>query len=144
MNGNTFIKVLALFAVGALLGLSSNLIRGEGQGRLPWTIDWSESIEIKAAKAGLKIAPLEDVKAWSSEGSHIILDARPEETYRGGRIPGAMSLPYHHLDEFFPDIQLFLAPDLPVVCYCSGVDCEDKPATGRIFGSAGLHQRLPV
>jgi rhodanese-related sulfurtransferase len=137
MNRNLILKITALFALGFVLGLGANLLRSPDWGGIPWVTDWSETLEAKADALGLTLVSLEEADQWARDGSRLFLDARPAKEYQAGHIPGAMSLPYLQLDTAFPDIQLFLAPELPVVCYCSGEDCEDSLLLGEFLIQQG-------
>jgi rhodanese-related sulfurtransferase len=120
-----------------VLGLGANLLRSPDRGGIPWVTDWSETLEAKAEALGLTLLSLDTAEQWARDGSRLFLDARPAKEYQEGHIPAAMSLPYHQLDTAFPEIQLFLAPDLPVVCYCSGADCEDSLLLGEFLIQQG-------
>lgn len=137
MNRNLFFKIIGLFALGAVLGMGANLLRGPDRGGIPWITDWSETLEAKAEALGLRLVSLEEANQWAQDGSRLFLDARPAQEYREGHIPGAMSLPFQQLNAAFPEIQLFLTPELPVVCYCSGEDCEDSLLLGEFLIQQG-------
>jgi len=137
MNRKIIFQLSLLFTIGTVLGLGSNLLRSENQGRIAWSTNWSESTQNRADKLGIQLVELKQVEEWARDGSRLLLDARPPEEYEDGHIPGSMSLPYHFLDKTFPDIQLFLTPEQPVVCYCSGEDCEDSLLLGEFLIQQG-------
>lgn len=59
------------------------------------------------------------------QGRVIWLDARPEEEFQKGRIPGAFLLNeqgFH--DQLFELLDVLQTADRPVVIYCSGQKCE--------------------
>lgn len=137
MTRTLLFQGIGLFALGSILGLGTNLVRGVDRGGIPWITDWSETLEAKAEAYGLTLINLETANQWAGDGSRLFLDARPAREYEEGHIPGAMSLPYHGLDAAFPDIQLFLTPELPMICYCSGEECEDSLLLGKFLIQQG-------
>jgi rhodanese-related sulfurtransferase len=54
-----------------------------------------------------------------SDGSVVVLDVRPEEEYRAGHIPGALSVPVDALEAALQT----LPKDKEVVAYCRGPYC---------------------
>lgn len=55
----------------------------------------------------------------AKEGEILLLDARPEEEYRAGHLPGALSVPVDRLEAFLDH----LPKDRPVLVYCRGRYC---------------------
>ena len=72
------------------------------------------------------------------QGSVIFVDAREEDHYRDGHIPGAYELnPYHpekELSQVLPLCQMAAQ----VVVYCTGGDCEDADSTALLLRDAGV------
>ncbi len=79
-----------------------------------------------------------------SDGSVIVLDVRPEEEYRAGHIPGALSVPVDALEAALET----LPRDREVVAYCRGPYCvfSDKAVAflrTRGYRARRLRQGLP-
>src|ERR687897_3252986 len=79
-----------------------------------------------------------------SAGSVVVLDVRPEEEYRAGHIPGALSVPVDALEAALQT----LPKDREVVAYCRGPYCvfsDEAVALLRARGYRGrrLRQGLP-
>jgi rhodanese-related sulfurtransferase len=72
------------------------------------------------------------------QGLIIFVDARDEDHYRDGHIPGAYELnPYHpekELAQVLPVCQIALQ----VVVYCAGGECEDADSTALLLRDAGV------
>jgi rhodanese-related sulfurtransferase len=123
-NKRCLLNSLILVLVSGLLAAVLNLVRPSGA--IPWVGDWDHYIETKALKEGIPLASLEQTRQMAEEGLTIVLDARPLEEYDAGHIPGAVALPYDAVDEYFPDVQIMLVPDQPILAYCSGKACDDS------------------
>lgn len=72
-----------------------------------------------AGKEGMEAVNREDLLKRVVEGGVTVLDVRPEEEYRTGHIPGALSVPLDHLKE----ILTRLPADQEIVAYCRGPYC---------------------
>lgn len=79
-----------------------------------------------------------------SDGSVVVLDVRPEEEYRAGHIPGALSVPVDALDAALQT----LPKDREIVAYCRGPYCVFSDEAVALLRSRGyrayrLRQGLP-
>src|SRR5829696_4003813 len=78
------------------------------------------------------------------DGSVMVLDVRPEEEYRAGHIPGALSVPVHTLEAALHT----LPRDREMVAYCRGPYCvfSDEAVAflrARGYRARRLQQGLP-
>ena len=69
-------------------------------------------------KAGIHV-DREALMARVHEGSVVVLDVRPEDEYRAGHIPGALSVPLGRLKEVLSQ----LPKDQEIAAYCRGPYC---------------------
>ncbi len=83
-----------------------------------------------------------DSVAWArsifDKGDALFVDARSQNDYANGHIPGAISLP---VGQFEAGIGLFLnryPPEQPIVTYCSGRTCEDSHDLARALSDVGF------
>src|SRR5215203_6012578 len=67
------------------------------------------------------------------DGSVVVLDVRPEEEYRAGHIPGALSVPVDSL-EVAPPV---LPEDKEIVAYCRGPYCVFSDEAVALLKSRG-------
>jgi rhodanese-related sulfurtransferase len=72
-----------------------------------------------------------------SDESVIVLDARPEEEYRSGHIPGAVSVPVDALEAALQT----LPRDREVVAYCRGPYCVFSDEAVALLRSRGYQAR---
>ena len=72
-----------------------------------------------------------------SDGNVVVLDVRPEEEYRAGHIPGALSVP---VDALEPALQT-LPRDQEMVAYCRGPYCVFSDEAVAFLRSRGYRAR---
>jgi rhodanese-related sulfurtransferase len=72
-----------------------------------------------------------------SDGSIVVLDVRPEEEYRAGHIPGALSVP---VDALEAALQI-LPKDKEIVAYCRGPYCVFSDEAVTLLRSRGYRAR---
>jgi rhodanese-related sulfurtransferase len=72
-----------------------------------------------------------------NDGSVIVLDVRPEEEYRAGHIPGALSMPVDALEAALQT----LPRDREIVAYCRGPYCVFSDEAVALLGSRGFRAR---
>jgi rhodanese-related sulfurtransferase len=72
----------------------------------------------------------------------VLLDARPQEIFRGGHIPGAVSLPVGRFDLDFPFQREQLQVARLLVVYCSGPNCGDAQALAVKLREKGFKDLL--
>lgn len=74
----------------------------------------------------------------SKSGLVVFVDARDEDHYGDGHIPGAYELdPYHPEKELANVLPACQAAE-QVVVYCTGGDCEDSDTTAILLRDAGV------
>jgi len=100
------IRSVVIVLTGAFIGLFYNGISGKGIPIWP------------------QIA-LQEAKSAFDEGA-IFLDARSEEAYIMGHIPGSVNLPYGDFDGVYPQISPLLSKDALLIAYCDGSDCQSS------------------
>jgi rhodanese-related sulfurtransferase len=84
-----------------------------------------------ALEHNLQAADSDQVMAWSAEmvtagGLIAFVDARPEDEYVEGHIPGALHVDHYQQDEDLPAVMDKLQAAQVIVVYCAGGDCEDS------------------
>jgi rhodanese-related sulfurtransferase len=111
---------LAILSAALALGAQAVLPR-----RIPWQQEWSRAVVAEAARKGIAVLDLAQVKALLAAHTHFVLDARPMVDYDKGRLPGAMPLPFLELAQRANSILPALTPEQPVLTYCSGYSCDE-------------------
>jgi rhodanese-related sulfurtransferase len=71
------------------------------------------------ARQGLQAVDRELLLAKVRDGGVTVLDVRPQEEYRAGHLPGALSIPLKELERRLAD----LPPDREIAAYCRGPYC---------------------
>jgi rhodanese-related sulfurtransferase len=59
-------------------------------------------------------------------GVHVFIDARADEPYLEGHIPGALQCDHYRLEDYLPNVLSIAAAAETIVVYCNGGDCEDS------------------
>ena len=72
-----------------------------------------------------------------SDGNVVVLDVRPEEEYRAGHIPGALSVPVDALEAALQA----LPKDKVIVAYCRGPYCVFSDEAVTLLRSRGYQAR---
>lgn len=79
------------------------------------------------------------------QGSIIFVDARDDDHYQAGHIPGAYQLDYYHPDKYLATVVTACQAAKQVVVYCTGGDCEDSELTAIMLRDGGIpNQKLFV
>jgi DNA-binding transcriptional ArsR family regulator/rhodanese-related sulfurtransferase len=71
------------------------------------------------------------------EGNVTLLDTRPEEEYRAGHIPGALSIPATELESRLTDLE----PGQEVIAYCRGQYCLFSDEAVALLNARGYRAR---
>jgi rhodanese-related sulfurtransferase len=115
-------RILILLALAGLLAVAANAVSPRG---LSWTRPLGRGVGSQIVAAGLTPVDLNSMKDLVRRKSVLLVDARPPEEYRIGRLPGAVpSTP--------------LPPrDKPIVVYCANEFCETALQLGEQLKKAG-------
>lgn len=103
----------------------------------------SESAVARLKSKGLQVVGFEQVKGLLHDpafqrGSIVFIDARDDEHYQAGHIPGAYQLDYYHPDKYLPTVLPLCQMATNVVVYCTGGDCEDSEMTALMLRDLGV------
>jgi rhodanese-related sulfurtransferase len=71
-------------------------------------------------------------------GLIVFIDARNEELYLNGHIPGAWQFDYYHPESTLGGVLALCATATNVVVYCHGGDCEDSALSSQFLMQAGV------
>ena len=66
------------------------------------------------------------------------IDARDDEHYQAGHIPGAWQFHHYHADTYFPVVLPVCMNAQQVVVYCTGGTCEDSEFAAVMLRDAGV------
>ena len=79
---------------------------------------------------GISIIDIEKARAIV-EAAGLVIDARTAAEYAEGHLPGALLVDYYDMGRYLGAVLLLLSPELEIMLYCAGVDCEDSELLAR-------------
>ncbi len=123
LTSRIWVQALLLVFIGGLIGAVVNALRPEHG--IPWLEEWSLRVESRTLQEGFDVVSVSQGYDALQAGSHWFVDARSADEYFAGTIPGALSLPLRAVDEAFPDVQMMVLPEEPVIAFCSSAICDE-------------------
>jgi rhodanese-related sulfurtransferase len=117
----------ALWQTPALLGLALLLAVGVNQwrpGGIPLVGDWSADARFADASGHSLVIPLEEARGLFERDEILFVDARPENQYQEGHLPGALIIPWQEVDRYFMEAAEQLEEEKTLVTYCDGESCD--------------------
>jgi rhodanese-related sulfurtransferase len=72
------------------------------------------------------------------QGLVVFIDARDNQRYTAGHIPGAWQLYHYRAEDYLPTVFPVCMAALQVVVYCNGGDCEDSEFAAVMLSDAGV------
>ncbi|MBP7746779.1 MAG: hypothetical protein KA383_11680 [Phycisphaerae bacterium] len=94
--------------------------RGETDG----AADTTPGQPFKAIELSQVLELFEDPRA--TDGTYVFVDARADDPYQAGHIPGAIQCDYYRIDYYFPEVMQKASAAEKIIVYCNGGDCEDS------------------
>ena len=143
------VGALAAFAANALSPRGLKLTRNYGSvARTPVASGTNvlTSVQLLAARLqakGLHLADSNRVTQLFYDPRYqqnlvIFVDARDDEHYQTGHVPGAYQFDFYHPDNFLTPVLQASQIAQEVLVYCNGGDCEDSELTATMLGDAGI------
>jgi rhodanese-related sulfurtransferase len=120
-----------VLGAGLLLGAVGNAVSPRG---LSWSNPLGNGLRSRAAEEGLVPVNLDAARRILRLPGLVVLDSRPREEFRIGRLPGARSLPWAEAEEG----RALPPPAGPVLVYCSNEFCESSLRLGQWLRSKGI------
>lgn len=111
------------------------------QALLPTATNAASAAQLLAARLkaqGLRLGSSNEVLQLfrdprGEDGSVVFIDARNDEQYQGGHIPGAYQLDYYRREKYLPALLPVCQAAQQIVIYCHGGDCEDSEMTAGLL-----------
>jgi len=72
------------------------------------------------------------------QGLVVFVDARNDQHYQEGHIPGARQFDHYRAENYFATVLPACLPAQQVVVYCTGGNCEDSEFAAAILRDAGV------
>jgi rhodanese-related sulfurtransferase len=132
----TIKEIIILVGVSVILALVVNTLSPRGIS-LVGMWDTADLAEDPAGQPKI-IESVASAKSIFDKGDALYVDARSQNDYENGHIPGAVSLP---MGQFEAGIEFFLnryPPEQPIVTYCSGRTCEDSHDLAQALSDVGF------
>lgn len=101
------------------------------------------SVVAEIQSAGFQVATSNLVMAWFGDpgrpaGKIVFVDARNEEEFGKGHIPGAHLFDPYHPDKYFAAVMPPCQTAETVVVYCHGGDCDDSLTAASLLRDVGI------
>ncbi len=71
-------------------------------------------------------------------GAIVFIDARDEEHYLGGHVPGAYEFDPYYPEKYFPAVLPVCRAAEQIVVYCNGGDCDDSKKAALLLRDLGI------
>ena len=121
--GATLKRVGIILLLSGVVALVANSVHPR---KIPWVQSWSNHVEAKARKAGVKVVPFSVALQKFQSLDVVFVDARPVDEFAQGHISGAVSLSFQSLEEQFPTLGNLLDSGQELIVYCSNRECDDS------------------
>jgi rhodanese-related sulfurtransferase len=143
-------QTVLLLVLGLAVGLGANTVRGKDRINLsrnyfplppvvappptaPSPKTEGATTQPTAPESPFRVVELKEVLELfehpnAAMGVHVFIDARADEPYLEGHIPGALQCDHYRLEDYLPNVLSIAAAAETIVVYCNGSDCEDSLA----------------
>ena len=105
----------------------------------------AETLAAQIKAAGFQPASSNQVVAWFADPRRqtqkiVFVDARNEDEYKAGHIPGAWLFDPAHPEKYFTVVQPVCEAAEQVIVYCQGSDCDDSLTAATLLRDIGIPQ----
>jgi len=115
-----YLQILILLSVALMAGIGTNTLRSDP---LPLVQDWSIDGQLTTENGHTMALGLNQAIVFYENKSALFIDARDVLKFHEGHIKGALSLPWHDVQEQFMVVAPRIDPGGLVVTYCDGKTC---------------------
>lgn len=103
----------------------------------------AELVTARLKAKGLQLVNLDQMKQFLhdpryAQGLILFIDAREDDPYQEGHIPGAYQLDHYHPENYIATVLPVCQTATQIVVYCSGGDCEDSEFTAVTLREIGI------
>jgi len=104
----------------------------------PWEI-----LRARLAEKGLTLADSNQVTQLFHDPRYeqeliVFVDARDDQSYKKGHIPGAYQFDYHYFEKYLHTLLPACQAAQQILVYCNGGDCEDSEFAATMLRDAGI------
>lgn len=102
-----------------------------------------QDVAERLAAIGIRVITHAEVEALFNDpiyqdGAYTFVDARNDEHFVDGHIPGAFQLDHYHLERYIDEVRNAAIASLEVVVYCYGQDCTDSEIAAKHLINYGI------
>ncbi|MCP3900243.1 MAG: rhodanese-like domain-containing protein [Desulfobacteraceae bacterium] len=133
--------IIILLIVSVVLSFTYNYFSPSG---ISLVGDWDRTKGVVSANAKTSVIKRDreinnsiDMKKIVEDSYSLIVDARLEESYIKGHIPGARSIPLSQFGEFIGSFYETVPLERKIVVYCSSRECTDSHALAQKLSEVG-------
>lgn len=119
-----FLGAAAMVLGSAALGIAVNHFSPRGIPIFGQAAEGEPELNLPMPGGVVRMA-LEEARAAFEGGTALFVDARVEDDYGEGHVPGALNIPPAEVGARVPELADALASAEAVVVYCHGVECSD-------------------
>jgi rhodanese-related sulfurtransferase len=148
------LEAIVLALAGLLLALAANALspRGLRLGRNYFpalavvqtnTANAADSLAARLQQHGLKLASSNEVfqlfrDPGYEQGLIVFVDARSDQAYQAGHVPGAWQLDRYRPENYLPAVFPACASAEKIIVYCNGRSCDDSEFAAVMLRDAGI------
>lgn len=149
-------QTLLLLAIGVVVGLSANAVRGRDHIDInrdhfrwdPIPVDPNGTeVDLFNLPAAIPGHPFREVTLQqvselfqdpkAGYGVYVFVDARSDEPYQAGHIPGAVQCDFYRIGSYLDTVLGKVFGAEKVIVYCNGGECEDSLSVcGELLNNA--------
>ncbi len=112
-------------------------------------VNASELLAARLRSQGLSLADSNQVFKLFQDPRYeqnlvAFIDARHDEEYQAGHIPGAYQLDYYYKEKYLPPLLDLFRIAEQIVVYCNGGNCDDSELTATLLADIVPRERLLV
>lgn len=135
------LEAVIILCCGLLIGLSlhSDLVRDLLTGKLSSPPNHARTQADEPLGTYPEPVDLATVQRLAVAGA-LLVDARSEESYRQGHLPGSISLPREEFAGRISDFSRSYPAAIPIIVYCSGYGCPDSFDLAVALLDRGYHR----
>lgn len=128
-------RVGILLLVATVAAAVTNRLRPDG---IPWVVSRNDVYPPPTTQQATAAITRDEVEHALGQGA-VLIDARAEEKYRNGHIPGAHNLPAESAEQDLWKMSTW-APRLneSVIVYCGGDECDESLQVYELLKRAGF------
>ena len=114
------LQAAVILVIAIILGLVVNTVRKDGIAVMG---DWSAEARLTTSTGERLIVSLSEAEKMFEDKAAVFMDARSKEEYDAGHIQGAISLPWHEVEQQIMGVVERIPPDRAIITYCDGETC---------------------